>query len=509
MGLSWERGNFPYADTVKKPSGLVKKTWFLGMAGVHLCYIIFYTMSQPLVLNEPIDQMDPSFSEFFGNLQGNILKGHGRNHTTHIFIHFDANRVKQARQWISSLELTSCRKQLAERERFKRNNVPGDTFTSLLLSAAGYRYLGFEAVDEQLTDPAFQAGMQLRTAITNDPQPDKWEKGFREKIHAMLLIADHDPNRMAGYAKTVLEELDKFARITTVEYGNAIRNANGDGLEHFGYVDGISQPLFFKDEVEAYMQFHSTNAQDARFNPAASPQLVLVADPFAENPDAFGSYFVFRKLEQNVKGFKKAEEAIGKALFPDDKDEEKRELAGAYLVGRFEDGSPVTLTHEEGMIGSGAFNNFNYNTDTSGGRCPFFAHIRKTNPRHPGDEQRTMARRGIPFGHREVDPETNPIPLQMPEDGVGLLFMSYQQSLTDQFEFIQQSWANNADFEQSGTGVDPIIGQTRNGSPRTPYHFPEAYGQPEPGKDLNFKAFVSMKGGEYFFAPSIPFLKSL
>jgi deferrochelatase/peroxidase EfeB len=42
-----------------------------------------------LTLNETaIDYRDPKFDKMLSNLQGNILKGHGRNHTTHIFIKF-------------------------------------------------------------------------------------------------------------------------------------------------------------------------------------------------------------------------------------------------------------------------------------------------------------------------------------------------------------------------------------------------------------------------------------
>ena len=63
-------------------------------------------------------------------------------------------------------------------------------------------------------------------------------------------------------------------------------------------------------------------------------------------------------------------------------------MARAYVVGRFQDGTPVELhDHELGAETQDYVTNFNYADDMEGSRCPFHAHIRKTNPR--GD---TMAR---------------------------------------------------------------------------------------------------------------------
>lgn len=471
---------------------------------------------------ELIDPMDQRFDPLLANLQGNILKGHGRDHTTHIFLEFKKGKEGEIKKWLSQLgkeHVTSFKKQLNERDLFKRNRVPGKLFTSVFISAAGYRQLGFADINSKFTDQAFLAGMKSRQAVLKDPPAGKWEKGFRNKIHAMVLLADDNINRMAVAAKEILGEINGFCKLCTIEYGNAIRNANQDGLEHFGYVDGVSQPLFLKDEVDEYMRYHGVDAKTGKnlhFNPAAAKELVLIADPYApaENKkNAFGSLFVFRKLEQHVKGFKEAEEEIGKQLYKDDNDEEKRELAGAYLVGRFEDGTPVTLSDEEGLIGSGRFNNFNYDGDKEGNKCPFFAHIRKVNQRKQdaGNKEThnyIMARRGITYGHRNVDTATDPCPEQMPEGGVGLLFMSFQQSLEDQFEFIQKKWANDPSFPQKNTGIDPIIGQQEKKQSML-YRFPKEHGSAERSAPLSFEQFVSMKGGEYFFAPSLSFLQSL
>lgn len=470
-----------------------------------------------------IDPMDFSNDPLLSNLQGNILKGHGRDYTTHVFLHFKKGHAKTAAAWIGiylAEKVTSFKKQLCERDRFKRNRIPGGVFTGFFLTAAGYEYLECKDVDGHFNDKAFKESMKNRLPYTNDPHPSKWEKGFQKEVHAMILLADDNVARMELAAREIVELSEDFANVIAVEYGNVLRNDNGDGIEHFGYVDGISQPLFLKEEVDEWMKFHNAdptggkNSARPKFDPTADTELVLIKDPYTEEPDSYGSYFVFRKLEQDVKGFKEAEEDLGLG-----------ELGGAYLVGRFEDGSPVVLTDDEGVIGAGNYNNFNYgNTpeemEASASRCPYFAHIRKTNPRDnkiPGNKKvpPVMARRGIPFGQRDKKAAIAPCKEIFPEKGVGLLFMSYQRSIEDQFEVIQHKMANDPDFPNPlpgalNSGVDAIIGQAKDQIPANHnYQFPVEYGEAALTDKLPFTQFVTMKGGEYFFTPSIPFLKSL
>lgn len=487
-----------------------------------------------------LDPMDVDNRPFLLNMQGNILKGHGRDHTTHIFITFNEGLDRSvARKWLKEFtekHVTCFQQQLKERELFKRNGTPGRLFASVFLTRIGYEYLGFTDVQEKLPDPGFLLGMKGRVNdedksknVNNDPPINEWEKGFQQPIHAMILLADNDLRRMGETAtKLIKDNLEKISHICSIEYGHVIRNVNGDGIEHFGYVDGVSQPLFLKDEVDDYMQFHNTTPGTAKFNPTADTDLVLIEDPYApdntsgdKHKTPYGSYFVFRKLEQNVKGFKEAEDKIGDDLYGPDA-EEKHELIGAMLVGRSEDGTPVVISDTDGLVGGGKFNNFNYDNDPSGGRCPHFAHIRKTNPRKDTQDtdgtlvdhkSRIIARRGIPFGHRAIDTSLglDPTPHQMPEGDVGLLFMSYQASIERQFEAIQQKWANDKNFPSgTNTGIDPVIGQTADQDLKRSYTFPEEYGSGQlQANPSDFEQYVHMKGGDYFFAPSLSFLNNL
>ena len=120
-----------------------------------------------------------------------------------------------------------------------------------------------------------------------------------------------------------------------------------------------------------------------------------------------------------------------------------------------------------------------------------------------------MARRGIPYGKRNDNPNDGILETK-PVNGVGLLFMSYQAKISNQFEVIQREWANNETFHNGNTkdkiGLDLIIGQ---GSSTAKGAYATEWGKSKSIKQFSFDQFVTTRGGGYYFAPSIPFLKNL
>ncbi len=94
--------------------------------------------------------------------------------------------------------------------------------------------------------------------------------------------------------------------------------------------------------------------------------------------------------------------------------------------------------------------------------------------------------------------------------------MAYMASIEDQFEFTQQSWADNSAFvgninpakPHPPTGIDSIIGQSTTASDRK-HTYQDGWTPGAQPKTLNFAQFVTMQGGEYFFAPSLTFLRSV
>lgn len=448
----------------------------------------------PADIQQPIDWTLPKFATFLNDLQGNILKGHGRRTTRHLFLTVPTGKGVQARAGMKALAplVMTAKKQLDETVNFKATGIPGGRVILAFISRSGYKAMGTVAAKIP-ADAAFNAGMNsaARRQLLSDPAQTSFDGGFRAAVHAMVLIADASVTLCQQAEADVLSKLGAGWKVVHSETGQAIFDDAGNGLEHFGYVDGRSQPLLLADDLAG----ESTNSWDAGFG----PDIVLVSDKAGtKGSDSMGSYLVFRKLEQDVAGFKSAEAALADAQqrgakaagvpAPD------RELAGAMMVGRFEDGSPVI--DNAAASGSDPVNDFNYDSDPGGHKCPLHAHIRKTNPRNGSERGVIMARRGIPYGGGEGSGAP-----------VGLLFMSYNRDLSAQFEFTQQSWANNINFQAPGTGLDPIIGQGIGH--RTPYaKCPVAHGDTH-NHVGDFQQYVTMRGGEYFFAPSISGLANL
>jgi len=464
-------------------------------------------MLRQLLSQTAIDPTNAEAQKLLTNMQGNILKSHGREHTRHIFLQFDSSKIGEAKAWISTLEVTSALLQLQDtkvnRETDTETNlIPGEIFINFLLSAKGYQALG--AKDTQLPpNKSFQRGMKSEETkkVLSDPSLDKWQPEFQQDIHALVILAGDKEERLDIKLTRLLSEIGSFGRVILVDKGITLRNEAGKSIEHFGYVDGISQPLFLKGMLEKDAQDHGGHD---KWDPSASLDLVLQVDP--NDSEGVGSYCVYRKLEQNVEGFKHKEEELAKKLHGGSATPAQIEQAGALAVGRFRDGTPVTLFSSPQGAAEAA-NNFDYGSDQDALKCPFQSHIRKTNPRGdthrffqvPLEEEKRhrITRRGIPYG-KPTSTESK-----------GLLFICFQSDVANQFEFIQSRWANDGTFVKSNPGVDTLIGQ--GDSPHTHTWF-KTWGDSSPSpatEKLDFSKFVTLRGGEYLFAPSINFLKEI
>lgn len=481
-------------------------------------------LATPIRWNDYVHDSD--LRTLLSDLQANILKGHGRDHSGNIFLSFEAMSPAAIAALLQklSMSVTSALAQLRAATAFKTTGINGGRVIGFFLSAQGYRKLGLAAAP---ADAAFQAGMRTRgQAATiqfanlpplpglNDPPAAAWGEGPWSPANpapdAMILVAD-DSTDTVTHGLEAMEKLvgGSGAKVLGVDRGEAQRriqsggDPKGEGLEHFGYVDGRSQPLFLKEDIAGEPALH--------WDPAFPPSQFIIPDPHGRSAFACGSYFVYRKLEQNVKAFKEEEDRLAVALNLTGEDAER---AGALAVGRFEDGTPVVL-HCDAQAGHPT-NDFNYDADPDGLKCPFRAHIRKTNPRGESDRKlgpvgprsertRIMARRGITYGQRKPRPAGADFPENdRPEKQVGLLFMAYMADIAEQFEFTQAAWAGNTDFVAAATGIDPIIGQRAN-TPNSPHVDWHDHCSGHDGQ-LDFKTHVRLLGGEYFFAPSLSFL---
>jgi Dyp-type peroxidase family len=418
--------------------------------------------------------------------QGNILKSHGRHFTSNVFLSFKGNAesLKAAiREFAPSV--TSAAAQAQQTAGHKRESAES-IFVGFGLAAEGYRQLGCDP--DKLQSPEFSGGMTRPGSPLLDPPVSEWEAPFQKPIHAMVLLAHKDLSELTKQTNALLAPFAGLADPWT-ESGSKILKGK-ETLEQFGFVDGVSQPIFFQSDI---------GGSTANWDPGAGTNLVLVKDPFGKSDDDCGSFYVFRKLKQHVAEFKKSEALFQAQLTKG----QNAELAGALVVGRFRDGTPV-VSYQSRQ--GNTENDFIYvgplapaistGADPFDQHCPISAHIRKVNPRGgTGDiateRNRRIARRGITYGDAAKDADA------------GLLFQCCQSNLQNQFEFLQGTWSNTPG-KPSNTGTDPIAAQSTAQS----QSWPSLWGS---GNKITFDfgGFVKLQGGAYFFLPSITSLTNM
>jgi deferrochelatase/peroxidase EfeB len=147
-------------------------------------------------------------------------------------------------------------------------------------------------------------------------------------------------------------------------------------------------------------------------------------------------------------------------------------------------------------------NDFRYAGDPDGLRCPIGSHVRRANPRDAlgfGGKltaRHRIIRRGMPYGRPPDDPAV--------EDGIerGLMFACFQSSIARQFEIVQGRWLADGDAFGLGEDRDFLLGG------EDPVGKMMVHGDP-PRLLAPRRAFVTNRGGGYFFAPGIAALRAL
>ncbi len=347
-------------------------------------------------------------------------------------------------------------------------------------------------------DTAFREGMSgqhnlRRARILGDTNPGStrkgWDWGRNNEIQILLILYARTEADSQNLDKTEVPKIEKFAKTVKVEYGYL----GEDGKEHFGFRDGIAQPSVEGLRIPRVPE----SIKPGEFILGYANESGAIDDiPGIPGDDTWGkngSYLVFRKLEQDVKTFE--------GLF---KGKENPELLKAKMVGRWQDGSPLTLAPEGNERRLEQSNDFNYHKfDQHGYRCPIGAHIRRANPRDSllkGTRDKSPAAAlSNANSHRIIRRG------RLYQKGTGeaakkgLLFVCFNASIEDQFEFIQRQWVNNKKFSKLTNEVDPLIGAGGKFTIQAPYA----------PKQVDIKELVTTKAGAYFFLPGICALKQL
>ena len=313
--------------------------------------------------------------------------------------------------------------------------------------------------------------------------------------------------------------------------------------EHFGFRDGLSQPAMSGVGAKAppmhtvapgefllgYLNEHGQYSRSPLVPAAADPGGLLPerhsGDHAASGPSAAGledahdfgrsgSYLVLRTLDQDVGGFWRFMDTA--TLTPQgEPDEAARTALAARMVGRWPSGAPLTRAPETDQPDLAEDNDFGYQAeDPHGLGCPIGAHVRRTNPRDslppkPGTpdsidvgKRHRLIRRGRPYGP--------PVSLEAaledtaPPGHRGLHFVALCADIARQFEFISHTWVMSPSFAGLLDDADPLLsGHTGRGTSFT------VQGTPVRTRVTEVPAFVTVRGGAYFFLPGARALRYL
>lgn len=514
------------------------------------------------------------------DIQGNIIPGFKKDHRT--LLGFTINNSNEAKKWVKLLSshistlyevLNVNRTYKSEKKRLDAE--PTDitaTWTNIAFSYSGIRKLVKDMEEIELDyafDNTFKNGLpksSIGLGDSTDPnaegnisnwvigRPDR--EGESDGIPDVILIIDSDtPEAMESKVHFIAGLSPRYEiKLHYKEVGHDLSyygNEHLRGHEHFGFKDGISQPGVRGRSSSSPTDFLTARSTDTTDDPnlpefSSDGNPLLATGEFVigypvqnlnyprrvnqvkqpHNLLRNGSYLVYRRLKQDVVGFenfanRESQRISNSSGFPTISPLKFKSL----IVGRWPSGAPVSKSPNQDnleLATSNHNNTFGYADDPNGYKTPVFSHIRKINPRDLSTDdgppsqtlKRRILRRGIPFGP----------PLEMGKpDAVngdrGLLFLSYQTSIREQFEFIVRRWANSTVNPSNGSspgihqgGLDLVIGQksetgTSGNRVRSNYLRGKVNDETIEVKTttegLSMLDWVIPTGGGYFFSPSI------
>ncbi|MGA8481654.1 MAG: hypothetical protein WB696_27115 [Chthoniobacterales bacterium] len=457
--------------------------------------------------------------------------------------------VAAARSWLRTASVTSA---IAV-------SPPPSTAMQVAFTAAGLKALG--VLDPVLAgfSSEFLAGMteESRSRRLGDVEsnaPEQWDWGNSANVPHLVVMFFAEPGRLEAFMKSSTGE----AWDEAFELLRCLDTSDLGSIEPFGFADGISQPQidWAQERDLAQSQIHYSNVVALgefllgyrnEYNKytdrplieadTASAGLLPAEDaPGKKDLGRNGTYLVMRHLRQDVRGFWQfiSRQVGGNAAEVD-------KLAAAF-VGRTRAGDPLAQIQKEAIPGLGTQpdqihqNQFTFDQDPTGSRCPFGAHVRRANPRnsdypgHPTGLAQLVATLGLgPKGFRddlmssvrfhrilrrgrEYGPGLSPseaLAPALPNDPErGLRFICLTANISRQFEFLQNAWLMNTKFSALNKESDPLLGnrQPIPGCPVTD-NFSRQKDEGLRCRVSGLPQFVTVRGGAYFFLPSLRALR--
>lgn len=485
------------------------------------------------------------------DIQGNVLRSYGRynfpvaryqflrihdSDKGRAFVRAVIRRVTTATQW---------------------GDGPDDIPKPVATTNIAFTYQGLKALGlprESLLGfpPEFVMGMKRRKDILGDDgpsAPEHWDPIWRgEPVHVFISINGQAPHHVEQRHQWLLELVECSAGGVTLLSGHrgddgianlpyqdakvVVENGQPTSKEHFGYTDGIGDPVFEGlPDAAKWVRGRGKQTRNG-WEPLATGEFLLghideaKEYPRAPKPLALsrnGTFMVYRKLHENVGSFNALLEREGKR-YPGG-----QELLAAKFVGRWKDnGAPLAqapdterkkawderfarASHEER---DRMLSDYTFDDDLDGVKCPFSAHVRRINPRAsleltkgafdtPGalTNRRRLLRRGLPYGDVK-DPARD-------DGNHGIIIMMINANINRQFEFVQQQWINYGNDFCAGNDKEIILGNHDSEYPSKAV-LPVAHDSDQPPYFVcNIPRLVETRGGDYFFIPSMTALRMI
>src|SRR6266853_283054 len=466
------------------------------------------------------------------------------------YVHLRVKDVAAARAWLRNAPIASA---------VVMTPAPSTAmqvaFTAAGLEAVGVPPLVLARFSQEFRTVMTEENRSRRLGDVGSNAPSQWEWGYGTSVPHLMVMFFAEPGRLHAFMQTSKGNAWNAA----FEEQRWLGTADLDGVEPFGFTDGISQPQidwerqrnvtrpqidysnvvalgeFLLGYPNEYNKYTDRPLLDAGF--ANAGDLLAAEDaPGKKDIGRNGTYLVMRTLKQDVRSFWQFvyRQAGGNS--------EEADKLGAAFVGRTRAGDPLVPTQEAPIPGIGPDpeeirqNQFTFAKDPMGAGCPFGAHVRRENPRNtdfPGrptglaklitmlgfgprgfrDDLMSavrfhrILRRGREYGP-ELLPENALAPAPPNDLERGLHFICLNANILRQFEFLQNAWTMNTKFSGLTDENDPLVGIREAISGRSSA---DNFTLPKDGglrrRVSGLPQFVTVRGGAYFFLPGLRALR--
>ena len=484
----------------------------------------------------------------YSDVQGLVRFGYGQMKEAS-YVHLRVKDVAAARAWLRNAPITSA----------VAMTPPPSTAMQVAFTAAGLEALGVPRSVLAGFSPEFLTGITeenraRRLGDVGSNAPSHWEWGYATSLPHLMVMFFAEP----GHLQSLVQDSKGNAWNAAFEERHWLETADLDGVEPFGFADGISQPQidwerqrdvtlpqidysnvvalgeFLLGYPNEYNKYTDRPLIDAD---SASAGLHAAEDaPEKKDVGRNGTYLVMRTLKQDVRSFWQFvnRQAGGNSA--------EANRIGAAFVGRTRAGDPLVPAQEQPIPGIGLDpeqirrNQFTFVKDPMGAGCPLGAHVRRENPRNtdypgrptglaklitmlgfgPGGFRDDLTssvrfhrilRRGREYGP-ELLPEDALAPAPPNDPERGLHFICLNANILRQFEFLQNAWTTNTKFSGLTGESDPLVG-IREAIPG--YPITDNFTIQKDGalrrRVSGLPQLITVRGGGYFFLPGLRALR--